>query len=118
MPFCCSIRGVLENTNIIAEDTARLAVGDINPPGIAQPSEAAGAGTRALLLHPPTPAGTVGGGGPAGTLFWIDQKRRGAIVFMAQVMSPFQGRLFAAIEQDLNCQLPESSARTATAATM
>ena len=102
----------------MAEDTARLAVGDINPPGIAQPSEAAGAGTRALLLHPLTPAGTAGGGGPAGALFWIDQERRGAIVFMAQVMSPFQGRLFAAIEQEMNCQFPESSPRTATEATM
>jgi hypothetical protein len=48
----------------------------------------------------------------------FDQERRGAIVFMAQVMSPFHGRLFAAIEQDLNCQLPESSAGNATAATM
>ncbi|MCC6587125.1 MAG: hypothetical protein IT168_10575 [Bryobacterales bacterium] len=56
---------------------------------------------------PLTPPGTVGGGGAAGTLFWIDQKRRGAVVFMTQVMygaparSPFQKRLFAAIEQDL-----------------
>ena len=98
--------GVLENTRVMAVDTARLAVGNINPPGIMDPSEGAGAGTRALLGTPLTPPGTVGGGGAAGTLFWIDQKRRGTVVFMAQVMygsparSPFQKRLFAAIEQD------------------
>jgi len=41
--------GVLENTRVMAVDTARLAVGNINPPGIMDPSEGAGAGTRALL---------------------------------------------------------------------
>ena len=99
--------GILESNRVMAVDTARLAVGNINPPVVAEPSTGAGAGSRALLLNPLTPPGTVGGGGAAGTLFWIDQKRRGAVVFMTQVMyggparSPFQKRLFAAIEQDL-----------------
>ena len=99
--------GALESTRIMKVETARMAVGNINPPDIAAPSEAAGSGTRALLMTPLIPAGTVGGGGSAGTLFWIDQKRRGAVVFMAQVMygsparSPFQKRLFEAIEQDV-----------------
>ncbi len=85
----------------------KAVVGNINPPGVAEPSTGAGAGSRALLLNPLTPPGTVGGGGATGTLFWMDQKRRGAVVFMTQVMyggparSPFQKRLFAAIEQDL-----------------
>ena len=99
--------GILESNCIMAADTARLAVGNINPPGVAEPSMGAGAGSRALLLNPLTPLGTVGGGGAAGTLFWIDQKRRGVVAFMTQVMyggparSPFPNRLFAAIEQDL-----------------
>jgi CubicO group peptidase (beta-lactamase class C family) len=55
-----------------------------------------------------TPPGTTGGGGAAGTLFWIDRKRNGAVVFMVQTLwggparSPYQKRLFAAIEQDLS----------------
>ena len=99
--------GILESSRVMADDIARLALGNINPPGVAEPSTGAGAGSRALLLNPLTPPGTVGGGGAAGTLFWIDKKRRGAVVFMAQVMygsparSPFQKRLFAGIEQDL-----------------
>lgn len=99
--------GILESKRVMAVDTARLAVGNTNPPGVAEPSTGAGACSRALLVNPLTPPGTMGGRGAAGTLFWIDQKRRGAVVFMAQVMygdparSPFQKRLFAAIEQDL-----------------
>jgi len=99
--------GALESTRVMKVETARMAVGNINPPGAAEPSEGVGSGTRALLMAPLIPAGTFGGGGSAGTLFWIDQKRRGAVVFMAQVMygsparSPFQKRLFASIEQDL-----------------
>ena len=99
--------GILESNRVMAVDTARLAVGNINPPGVAEPSTGAGAGSRALLLNPLTPPGTVGGGGATGTLFWIDQKRRGAVVFMTQVLyggparSPFHQRLFAAIEKNL-----------------
>jgi CubicO group peptidase (beta-lactamase class C family) len=99
--------GVLADARIMSRDTAKLATGDINPPGVAEPSNAAGAGTRALLRTPLIPPGTVGGGGSAGTLFWIDKTRSGTVVFMAQAMygsparSPFQQRLFAAIEQDL-----------------
>jgi CubicO group peptidase (beta-lactamase class C family) len=99
--------GSLESSRVMAVETARLADGNINPPGVAERSTGAGAGSRALLLNPLTPPGTFGGGGAAGTLFWIDQKRHGAVVFMTQVLyggparSPFQKRLFAAIEQDL-----------------
>lgn len=99
--------GALGKTRVMKIETARLATGNINPPDIAEPNEGVGAGTRALLTTPLTPAGTFGGGGSAGTLFWIDRKRNGAVVFMAQAMwgsparSPYQKRLFAAIEQDL-----------------
>jgi CubicO group peptidase (beta-lactamase class C family) len=99
--------GALGDTRVMKVETARLATGNIHPPGIAEPSEGVGAGTRALLLHPLTPPGTIGGGGAAGTLFWIDRKRNGAVVFMVQAMwggparSPYSKRLFAAIEQDL-----------------
>lgn len=99
--------GAFAGTRVMRAETARLATGDINPPGVAEPGDGAGSGTRALLRTPIIPAGTVGGGGSAGTLFWIDKARRGAVVFMTQVMygnpahSPFQKRLFAAIEQDL-----------------
>jgi len=99
--------GALGKTRVMKIETARMAVGNINPPEIAEPSEGVGAGTRALLLNPLTPPGTFGGGGAAGTLFWIDKARRGAVVFMVQAMygsparSPYQKRLFAAIEQDL-----------------
>jgi CubicO group peptidase (beta-lactamase class C family) len=99
--------GAFAGTRVMRAETARLATGDINPPGIAEPGDGAGSGTRALLRTLIIPAGTVGAGGAAGTLFWIDKARRGAVVFMTQVMyvnparSPFQKRLFAAIEQDL-----------------
>jgi CubicO group peptidase (beta-lactamase class C family) len=99
--------GAFEGTRVMSRETARLATGDINPPGVAEPSDGAGAGTRALLRTPLIPSGTVGGGGAAGTLFWIDRARRGAVVFMTQVMygnparSPFQKRLFAALANDL-----------------
>ncbi len=100
--------GAFAGTRVMSRETAKLATGDINPPGVAEPSAGAGSGTRALLRTPLLiPPGTVGGGGSAGTLFWIDKARRGAVVFMAQVMygnparSPFQKRLFTAIEKDL-----------------
>jgi CubicO group peptidase (beta-lactamase class C family) len=99
--------GTLGDVRVMRPETARLATGDIRPAGLAEPSEAAGAGTRALLRTPLIPPGTVGAGGAAGTLFWIDKAGRGAFVFMAQAMygnparSPFQRRLFAAIERDI-----------------
>ena len=86
-------------------ETARLATGNINPPGVSDPSEGVGAGSRSILMGTIIPPGMVGGGGSAGTLFWIDPRRRGAVVFMAQAMfggparSPYQKRLFAAIDQ-------------------
>lgn len=100
--------GAFEGARVMSLETVRLATGDINPPGVAEPSEGTGAGTRAMLRTPLIPPGTVGGGGSGGTLFWIDKARRGAVVFMTQVMygsparSPFQKRLFAAIEKDLS----------------
>lgn len=99
--------GTFGDVRVMRPETARLATGDIRPSGLAEPSLTAGAGTRALLRTPLIPPGTVGGGGSAGTLFWIDKARRGAFVFMTQAMygnparSPFQRRLFAAIEQDI-----------------
>jgi CubicO group peptidase (beta-lactamase class C family) len=100
--------GALENTRVMKVETARLATGNIQPAGVAEPDENVGAGSRALLRGAPIiPPGMVGGGGSAATLFWIDKPRRGAVVFMAQVMygsparSPFQKRLFPAIEADL-----------------
>jgi CubicO group peptidase (beta-lactamase class C family) len=100
--------GTLEETRVMKVETARLATGNINPPGVAEPDEAIGAGTRALMRGAPIiPPGMVGAGGSTGTLFWIDKPRRGAVVFMVQVLygsparSPFQKRLFPAIESDL-----------------
>ena len=100
--------GALDKTRVMTIETASLATGDIHPPGVADPNESVGAGTRALLRGAPViPPGMVGGGGAAATLFWIDKARNGAVVFMAQAMyggparSPFQKRLFAAIEADL-----------------
>lgn len=100
--------GVLEKERVMKVETARLATGDINPPGVAEPGDGVGAGTRALMRGAPIiPPGMIGAGGSAGTLFWIDEKRRGAVVFMAQAMygsparSPFQKKLFPAIEADL-----------------
>jgi CubicO group peptidase (beta-lactamase class C family) len=89
-------------------ETARLATGNIHPPNVADPSEGVGAGSRALLLAAIIPPGMVGGGGSAGTLFWIDRKRRGTVVFMSQAIyggparSPYQKRLFAAIDKDVD----------------
>lgn len=75
--------GALGKARVMKVETARLATGDINPPGVAEPSEGVGAGTRALICGAPIiPPGMIGGGGSAGTPFWIDQKRRGAVVFM------------------------------------
>jgi CubicO group peptidase (beta-lactamase class C family) len=88
-------------------ETARLAVGNIQPPGVEDPSETTGSGSRALLMNPLYPPGTIGSAGASGTIFWIDPKRRGAVVFIAQVMygsparSPYSKPLAAAIEQDL-----------------
>lgn len=99
--------GTYGGAHIMSVETARLATGNIHPQGVADPSEGVGAGSRALLMGGIIPPGMVGGGGAAGTLFWIDQKRRGAVVFMAQTLygspakSPYQKRLFAAIEADL-----------------
>lgn len=99
--------GMLGDIRVMRPETARLATSNIHPAGLAEPSRAAGVGTRALLRTPLIPPGSVGGGGAAGTLFWIDKTRRKAFVFMAQAMygnparSPFQSRLFAAIEQDI-----------------
>ncbi|MBB6095826.1 CubicO group peptidase (beta-lactamase class C family) [Povalibacter uvarum] len=99
--------GALGSTRIMKVDTARMAVGNINPPNAAEPDEGVGAGTRAMLRTPLIPPGTIGGGGATGTLFWIDPKHHTAAVFMVQVMyggparSPFQKRLFAAIDQDM-----------------
>jgi CubicO group peptidase (beta-lactamase class C family) len=100
--------GALDKTRVMKIETARLATGDIHPPGVADPNEGVGAGSRAMLRGAPiVPPGMVGGGGAAATLFWIDKARNGAVVFMAQAMyggparSPYQKRLFAAIESDL-----------------
>jgi CubicO group peptidase (beta-lactamase class C family) len=96
--------GVFESVRIMKPETARLAVGNIHPPGVEDPSES---GSRAMLMNPLYPPGTIGSAGASGTIFWIDPKRRGAIVFIAQVMwgaparSPYPKRLAAAIEQDL-----------------
>ncbi len=97
--------GAFGGGRVMKVETAQLATGNIHPPGVADPSAGVGARSRALLMGSIIPPGMVGGGGSAGTLFWIDQKRRGVVVFMAQAMfgsparSPYQKRLFAAIEQ-------------------
>jgi CubicO group peptidase (beta-lactamase class C family) len=99
--------GTFESVRIMKPQTARLATGNIHPPGVEDPSETTGAGSRALLMNPLYPPGTIGGAGASGTIFWIDPKRRGAVVFIAQVMygsparSPYAKPLAAAIEQDL-----------------
>lgn len=96
--------GALGSVRVMKVETAKLATGNINPPGVAEPQDT---GSRALMRGAPiNPPGTYGGGGAAATLFWIDRERDLAVTFMAQVMyggparSPFQKRLFAAIEQD------------------
>jgi CubicO group peptidase (beta-lactamase class C family) len=97
--------GIFGGARVMKAETAKLATGNIHPPGVADPSDGVGAGSRALLMGTIIPPGMVGGGGAAGTLFWIDQKRRGVVVFMAQAMyggparSPYQKRLFTAIDQ-------------------
>jgi CubicO group peptidase (beta-lactamase class C family) len=98
-------RGALGKTRVMKEETANLATGNINPPGIAEPQDS---GSRALMRGAPIiPPGTVGGGGAAATFYWFDSRTNVAVVFMAQVMygsparSPFQKRLFAAIDSDL-----------------
>jgi CubicO group peptidase (beta-lactamase class C family) len=99
--------GVFEGARVMRTETARLAVSDLKPPGIADPSEGKGAGSRALLHNPLTPTGTFGGGGATSTLFWIDRARRGNVVFMTQAMwgapanVPYPRRLVAAIEESL-----------------
>lgn len=97
--------GEFEGARVMKVETARLATGNVNPPGVADPQDA---GSLALMgATSIIPPGTVGGGGSAATLFWFDRARRGAVVFMAQVMvgnparSPFQRPLFAGIEADL-----------------
>ena len=97
--------GALDKTRVMKIETAKLATGNINPPGVAEPQDS---GSRALMRGSPIiPPGTIGGGGAAATLFWFDRARDLAVVFMAQVMyggparSPFQKRLFEAIERDL-----------------
>lgn len=104
--------GALGRTRVMKAETARLVMGDINPAGLAQPSEGIGQGSRALLSAALTPPGTKGGGGAAATFFWVDEKRRGAGVFMTQIMygspsrSPFQKPWFAALEADLTTAGP------------
>jgi CubicO group peptidase (beta-lactamase class C family) len=97
--------GALRKVRVMKIETAKLATGDINPPGVSEPEDT---GSRALMRGAPIiPPGMTGGGGAAATLFWFDRARNLAVVFMAQVMyggparSPFQKRMFAAIEQDL-----------------
>lgn len=97
--------GAFGGARVMKVETARLATGNIHPPGVSDPSEGVGAGSRALLLGTIIPPGMIGAGGAAGTLFWIDPKRHGVVVFMAQALfgsparSPYQKRLFAAIDQ-------------------
>lgn len=97
--------GALGKTRVMTAETAALATGDINPPGVAEPEDS---GSRALMRGAPIiPPGTIGAGGAAGTLFWFDRARDVAAVFMVQVMygsparSPFQKRLFAAIDAEV-----------------
>jgi len=99
--------GTFESARIMKPETARLAIGNIHPPGVDDPSETVGAGSRALLMNPLYPPGTIGSAGASGTIFWIDLKRRRAVVFIAQTMwgspsrSPYAKRVAAAIEQDV-----------------
>jgi CubicO group peptidase (beta-lactamase class C family) len=97
--------GALGDTRVMKVETAKLATGNINPPGVAEPQDS---GSRTLMRGAPiNPPGTVGGGGATGTLFWFDRSTRLAAVFLVQVMyggpqnSPFQKRLFPAIDADV-----------------
>jgi CubicO group peptidase (beta-lactamase class C family) len=100
--------GAFGSVRVMKTETARLATGNINPPNIADPEETGDTGSRALLTHSLYPPGMIGSAGASGTIFWIDPKRRGAVVFLAQTMwglpsrSPYQKRLHAAIEEDLS----------------
>jgi CubicO group peptidase (beta-lactamase class C family) len=95
--------GALERARVMKTETARLVLGDLHPAGLGEPDP----GSRGVLAAALTPPGTKGGGGSAATFFWVDQKRRGAGVLMAQIMygrpanSPFQRPWFAALESDL-----------------
>lgn len=100
--------GAFEGARVMNAETARLALSNLKPPGVADPSDGVGAGSRALLQNPLTPPGTFGGGGASGTLFWIDPARRGIVVFMTQVMwgggpakVPYWRPLIAAVEESL-----------------
>jgi CubicO group peptidase (beta-lactamase class C family) len=100
--------GAFEGARVMKPQTARLALSDLKPRGVANPSAGIGAGSRAMLQNPLTPPGTFGGGGATGTLFWIDRARRGNVVFLPQVIweggpasVPYPRRLFAAIEESL-----------------
>jgi CubicO group peptidase (beta-lactamase class C family) len=99
--------GAFEGTRVMKPETARLALSDLSPPGVADPSRRVDAGTRALLLNPLAPPGTFNSAGATGTLFWIDHARAGNVVFMVQAMwgspanHPYARPLIAAIEQDL-----------------
>lgn len=99
--------GAFEGARVMKPETSRLALSDLKPSGVANPSEGFGSGSRAMLLNPMTPPGTFGAGGAASTLFWIDPARHGIVVFMTQVMwggpanVPYWRRLIAAIEESL-----------------
>lgn len=99
--------GTLGRTRVMKTETARLVLGDINPPGASAPSEGIGRGTTAIRSAALKPPGTWGSAGAAGTFCWIDAKRNGAGVFMTQTMygsparSPFQKPWFAALDADL-----------------
>lgn len=100
--------GDLDGARVMKPETARLALSDLKPAGAVDPTEGVGTGTRNLLLHPFGPPGSYGGGGAAGTIWWIDPALRGNVVFMAQSMGrytpatyPVPKRLLAAVEADL-----------------
>ncbi|HEU4780885.1 MAG TPA: serine hydrolase domain-containing protein [Steroidobacteraceae bacterium] len=100
--------GTFEGARVMKPETAQLALSDLKPGGVANPSAGIGAGSRAMLQNPLTPPGTFGGGGATSTLFWIDRARRGNVVFLTQTIweggpanVPYPRRLFAAIEESL-----------------
>jgi CubicO group peptidase (beta-lactamase class C family) len=101
--------GALDGTRIMKLDTVRLALSDLRPASVADPSERVGVGTGAMLqlTQRLKPAGAFGAGGAAGCLFWIEPSRRGNVVFMVQTMGyplaelPYPSQVIAAIEGDL-----------------
>ena len=100
--------GSLDGARVMKPETARLALSDLKPADAVDPAEGVGTGTRNLLLHPFGPPGSYGGGGAAGTIWWIDPALRGNVVFMAQSMGrytpatyPVPKQLRAAVEADL-----------------